>query len=58
MEEESLELALTQILPKILPSNVTFNIHGYEGKPDFLKKVPNRLKGYQAWLPPDGKLLF
>ena len=55
--EASLEAALTQLLPKILPSNVTFNIHPYRGKPDFLAKVSNRLKGYQAWLPPDGKIV-
>jgi hypothetical protein len=55
--EDSLEAALTQLLPKILPSNVTSNIHAYRGKPDFLKKVPNRLKGYQASLPPDWKIV-
>jgi hypothetical protein len=48
---------LTQLLPKILPSNITFNIHGYRGKPDFFEKVPNRLKGYRAWLPPDWKIV-
>ena len=57
MEEPSLELALTKLLPKILPSNVTSNIHAYRGKPDFFEKVPNRLKGYQAWLPPDWKIV-
>lgn len=57
VEEASLEAALTQLLPKILPSNFTSNIHAYRGKPDFLAKVPNRLKGYQAWLPPDGKIV-
>jgi hypothetical protein len=57
VEEPSLESALTQLMPKILPSNLTFNIHRYGGKPDFLAKVPNRLKGYQAWLPPDGKIV-
>ena len=57
VEEPSLELALTQLLPKILPSNITFNIHRYEGKPDLLAKVPNRLKGYQTWLPPDWKIV-
>jgi len=46
VEEPSQESALTQLLPKILPSNVTFNSHGYRGKQDFLNKVPNRLKGY------------
>ena len=57
MEEDSLEAALTQLLPKILPSNITFNIHRYEGKPDLLAKVPNRLKGYQTSLPPDWKIV-
>jgi hypothetical protein len=57
VEEASLESALTQLLPKILPSNVTSNIHAYRGKPDLLAKVPNRLKGYQAWLPPDWKIV-
>ena len=58
VEEPSLELAWTELLPKILPSNVTSNIHTYQGKPDFFKKVPNRLKGYQPLLPPDGKILL
>jgi hypothetical protein len=57
VEEASLESALTQLLPKILPSNVTFNIHHYEGKKDFLNKVPDRLKGYQRSLRPDGKIV-
>ena len=57
VEEPSLELALTQLLPKILPSNVTYNIHAYGGKEDFFKKVPNRLKGYQPSLPPDWKIV-
>ena len=58
VEEPSLELALTELLPKRLPSNVTSNIHGYGGKDEFFKKVPNRLKGYQPLLPPDGKILL
>jgi hypothetical protein len=49
---------LTQLLPKILPSNVTSNIHAYRGKPDISEKVPNRLKGYRAWLPPDWKIVI
>jgi hypothetical protein len=57
VEEASLESALTQLLPKILPSNVTSKIHAFRGKPDLLPKLPKRLKGYQAWLPPDGKIV-
>ncbi len=58
VEEASLESALTQILPKILPSTVTYKIHAFRGKTDLLAKLPNRLKGYQAWLPPDWKIVI
>ncbi|MEG4024847.1 DUF4276 family protein [Microcoleus sp. S13C4] len=58
MEEASLESALTHIVPKILPSTVTYKIHAFRGKTDLLAKLPNRLKGYQAWLPPDWKIVI
>lgn len=58
VEEASLESALTQLLPKILPSTVSSKIHAFRGKPDLLAKMPNRLKGYQAWLPPDWKIVI
>ena len=45
-------------MPKILPSNVTFNFHAYDGKKDFLNKVPDRLKGYQRSLRPDWKIVL
>lgn len=58
VEEASLESALTQLLPKILPSTVSSKIHAFRGKPDLLAKLPDRLKGYQAWLPPDWKIVI
>ena len=58
VEEASLESALTQLLPKILPSTVSSKIHAFRGKPDLLAKLPNRLKDYQAWLPPDWKIVI
>lgn len=58
VEEASLESALTQLLPKILPSTVTFKIHAFRGKDDLICKLPNSLKGYQAWLPPDWKIVI
>ena len=58
VEEASLESALTQLLPKILPPTVSSKIHAFRGKPDFLAKLPDRLKGYQAWLPPDWKIVI
>jgi hypothetical protein len=56
--EASLESALSQLLPKILPPTVSSKIHAFRGKPDFLAKLPDRLKGYQAWLPPDWKIVI
>ena len=58
VEEASLKSALTQLLPKILPSTVSSKIHPFRGKPDLLAKLPDRLKGYQAWLPPDWKIVI
>lgn len=58
VEEASLESALIQLLPKILPPAVTSKIHAFRGKTDLLAKLPNRLKGYQAWLPPDWKIII
>jgi hypothetical protein len=58
VEEASLESALSQLLPKILPSAVTSKIHVFRGKTDLLAKLPNRLKGYQAWLPADWKIVI
>ena len=50
VEEYSAEVALEQLLPKILPSDVEFEIHSFRGKKDLLKKLPQRLKGYyRSW---------
>ena len=51
LEEPSAEAALTAILPKILADNVSFHFHVFEGKPDLLKQLPLRLKGYRRWIP-------
>ncbi|BAQ59770.1 hypothetical protein GM3708_175 [Geminocystis sp. NIES-3708] len=48
VEEASLKEALQNLLPKILSSEIAFNIHDFRGKEDLLKKLPNRLKGYKA----------
>jgi len=37
---------------------VSSKIHAFRGKTDLLAKLPNRLKGYQTWLPPDWKLVI
>ncbi|NET89368.1 MAG: hypothetical protein F6K45_14945 [Kamptonema sp. SIO1D9] len=50
VEEYSSQVFLELILPKILDRDITFNIHPFQGKPDLLKKLPARLKGYKAWI--------
>jgi hypothetical protein len=57
VEEESMEAALNRILPKILPSTVTFRVYPYNGKSNLLAKLPSRMRGYRAWLPPDYRLV-
>ena len=51
VEEPSVEAALENLVPKIVPPDVTFAIHAYQGKPDLLGRLPDRLRGYRHWLP-------
>lgn len=53
VEERSAEVALRNLIPKIVPEAVTFNIHSFPGKSALLRKLPQRLQGYKQWLPSD-----
>jgi hypothetical protein len=53
VEEISTEQALYHLIPRIIGGDVSFNIHSYQGKQDFLKCLPSRLEGYSAWIPND-----
>ena len=57
VEEYSAEVALEHLLPKILPVGIDFNIRHFRGKPDLLKQLPRRLKGYRSWIPDDWRIL-
>jgi len=57
VEETSLKVALNHLLPKILNNKITFNIHPFRGKDDLLKKLPDRLQGYKAWMPQNYKII-
>jgi hypothetical protein len=46
VEEESCKEAVRILLPKILPPKARFNIRSFQGKADLLKKLPERLDGY------------
>lgn len=50
VEELSAERALGLLLPKILGNDVTFIFHSFRGKPNLLKKLPDRLRGYAHWI--------
>ena len=57
VEEPSSEAALHNILPRVLQEQTTFAIHPFRGKPDLLKKLPARLRGYRAWIPDSWRIV-
>jgi hypothetical protein len=57
VEEPSVEAALSNLAPVILGPDITFQVHPHNGKPDLLAKLPNRLRGYRPWLPPDWRIV-
>lgn len=50
VEEPSAEVALKNLIPKILGSKSSFNIIPHQGKIDLLKKLPSKLKAYSKWI--------
>lgn len=56
VEELSMEAFLSALLPRVLPQNVTFQVHSFQGKTDLLAKLPARLRGYSHWLPDDWRI--
>jgi len=57
VEELSMNEALQNLLPKILGETITFDIHPYQGKFDLISKLPERLRAYKSWLPPEHKIV-
>lgn len=55
VEEQSAEEALKTLLPKL--GVVDFRIHSFQGKPDLLARLPQRLAGYAPWLPSDWRIV-
>ncbi len=50
VEEPSMEAFLRRLLPKILKGS-SFEVYPFPCKDELLKHLPQRLKGYQKWLP-------
>lgn len=57
VEEPSAEAALQNIVPRIIAGGFTFQVHPFKGKPDLLKRLPDRLKGYAQWIPADWRIV-
>lgn len=57
VEEQSMEVFLGGVLPRMLPENCTHRIQGFSGKSDLLKKLENRLRAYRRWLPSDHRIV-
>jgi Domain of unknown function (DUF4276) len=47
VEEYSAQVVLENILPKLLSQETSFAVRPFRGKPDLLKNLPARLKGYR-----------
>ncbi|HEY0482032.1 MAG TPA: DUF4276 family protein [Kofleriaceae bacterium] len=56
VEEASMEAALELLLPRML-ARATFKIHSYQGKLDLLGQLPQRLRGYAAWIPASWRIV-
>ncbi len=57
VEEQSMEVFLRGLLPRLLPGNRTFEVHAFRGKKDLLQKLEGRLRGYARWLPEDYRIV-
>jgi hypothetical protein len=51
LEDQSMEAALLELVPRIVSHS--FELHSYRGKPDLLRKLEGRLRGYARWNMPD-----
>lgn len=57
VEDLSTQEACTILLPSLLPSGTEYEIRSFRGKQDLLAKLPDRLKGYQSWIPQDWRIV-
>ncbi len=56
VEEPSMEAALRLLLPKII-GELSFEIYVHQCKEDLLIRLPERLRGYSRWIPPDWRIV-
>ena len=51
-----MEEALRVLLPRVM-GDLSFQVYPDQGKADLLQRLPDRLKGYAAWLPDDYRIV-
>jgi hypothetical protein len=56
VEEPSMEVFLRGLLPRLLGA-VPFAIYSFQCKDELLTRLPDRLKGYAAWLPKNQRIV-
>jgi hypothetical protein len=56
VEEPSMEAALRVLLPGVL-GRTSFQVYQHQCKSELLKRLPDRLRGYAAWLPANWRIL-
>ncbi|MFO8057371.1 MAG: DUF4276 family protein [bacterium] len=57
VEEPSAKTVINALLPPVMGAAHTYEVRVFQGKQDLLKKLPERLKGYKKWVPPDWKII-
>jgi hypothetical protein len=57
VEEPSMEIALGNLLPKMLRQGIEFELRQFGCKSELLKRLPERLAAYASWLPKDVLIL-
>lgn len=57
VEEPSMEVLLTAVMPRLLGGRASFLIHSHQGKSDLLKKLGPKLRAYSRWLPNNARVI-
>ena len=57
VEEVSTEIALKEIVPKIIGNVHTFKIHNFQNKDRLLKRLPERMKAYANFIHDDWRIV-
>ena len=57
LEEPSAEAFFSEFLPRVAPAGMTSQLIVFQGKPDLMKNLTARLKGYGGWIPDDWRIV-